>query len=130
MPPCTSNRVVDAHIAARLRQRRTELAITKKRLGEVCGVAYQQIAKYESAVDRIPVSRLYQMGCFLQIPVDYFFAGLPAGATRTVDAVTLAADAFPSSKIAELIAAYYQIANPKLRRAVARLIRVMSEAHG
>ena len=64
----------------------------------------------------------------MKTPVAYFFAGLPGGA-RTADHATLAADAFPSPETAELVAAYYRIADPKLRRAVARLIRVMSEAH-
>jgi len=41
-----SFRVIDAHIGARLRRRRTELAISQRRLGESCGVAYQQIAKW------------------------------------------------------------------------------------
>jgi hypothetical protein len=34
-----------------------------------------------------------------------------------------AAAAFPSRETTDLIAAYYRIANPKLRRAVAALIR-------
>jgi transcriptional regulator with XRE-family HTH domain len=40
-------RAIDAHIGARLRQRRVELGISQKRLGEACGLAYQQISKYE-----------------------------------------------------------------------------------
>jgi transcriptional regulator with XRE-family HTH domain len=122
-----SLRIIDTHIGARLRQRRTKLGLSQKQLGEACGVAYQQIAKYERAVDRIPVSRLYHLACFLQIPVAYFFEGLPASASRSTDA-TVTDAAFPSRETTELVAAYYRIADPKRRRAIARLIRVMSEA--
>jgi transcriptional regulator with XRE-family HTH domain len=121
-----SSRVVDAHIGARLRQRRNELAISQKRLGEACGVIYQQIAKYECAVDCISAGRLYRIACFLKIPVAYFFQGLPGGTHTTNDATFAAASNSPET--AELVAAYYRITDPKLRRAVVALIRAMSEA--
>jgi hypothetical protein len=76
----------------------------------------------------VPAGRRYRIARFLKIPVAYFFVGLPACRTSTTDAATLAADAFPSPETAELVAPYYRIADPKLRRAVARLIRVMSAA--
>jgi hypothetical protein len=60
--------------------------------------------------------------------VAYFFDGLPASGTQRIANATLAADAFLSRETAEFVEAYYRITDPKLRRALARLIRVMSEA--
>jgi hypothetical protein len=53
---------------------------------------------------------------------------LPAVGTRPIADAPLAADAFPSRETVELVAAYYRIADPKPRSAIARLIRVMGEA--
>jgi transcriptional regulator with XRE-family HTH domain len=52
---------VDIYVGMRLRQRRTALRMSQLELAEALGIAYQQLSKYERAVNRISVSRLYEL---------------------------------------------------------------------
>jgi transcriptional regulator with XRE-family HTH domain len=67
---------VDIHIGLRLRQRRTALGISQPKLAAALGIAYQQLSKYEQAVNRISASRLYELGQVLDVPVTFFFEGI------------------------------------------------------
>jgi transcriptional regulator with XRE-family HTH domain len=61
-----------------LRQFRLLAGITQDELGELTGVTFQQIQKYEKAKNRISASRLFEFAQFLGIPFDAFFRGLKA----------------------------------------------------
>jgi len=67
---------VDAHVGARVRQRRGEIGLSQERLAQSLGIAFQQVQKYERGVNRISASRLFQIARALDVPVDYFFEGL------------------------------------------------------
>ncbi|MEM8878287.1 MAG: helix-turn-helix transcriptional regulator [Pseudomonadota bacterium] len=68
---------IDVHVGARLRQRRVTRGVSQERLGEQLGVTFQQIQKYEKGSNRIGASRLFEIARFLDIPVGYFYEGLP-----------------------------------------------------
>ena len=44
---------IDVEVGRRLKRRRTLLGISQERLGELLGVSYQQIQKYERGTNRI-----------------------------------------------------------------------------
>jgi transcriptional regulator with XRE-family HTH domain len=67
---------IDDHIAARIRERRTMLGLTQQELGEMIGVSYQQIYKYERRENRIAAGRLYEIACVLDVPITYFYEEL------------------------------------------------------
>lgn len=67
---------IDLHIGRRLRRRRNLIGLTLQDLGDHCGVAFQQIQKYECAAIRMPAVRLWQLADALQVPVSYFYEGL------------------------------------------------------
>ena len=67
---------VDIHVGSRLRQRRTALGIGQKKLAAALGIAYQQLSKYEQAIDRVSASRLYELSKVLGVPVTFFFEGM------------------------------------------------------
>ena len=46
-------------------------------LGKRLGITYQQIQKYESGANRIGGSRLWDLCRLLDVPVGFFFEGLP-----------------------------------------------------
>lgn len=73
---CGAADPVDSHLGQSLRQFRELRLLTLSSLGQVAGVSPQQIHKYERAVDRIPASRLFRIGCCLDVPVQAFFDGL------------------------------------------------------
>ena len=68
-----SFRDADASIGARLRLRRRELGLTQSDLGEMIGVSYQQVQKYEVAKNRMSAGLLYDVSKLLGVPITYFF---------------------------------------------------------
>lgn len=73
---------VDIVVGRRLRARRRLLGLSQQALGSACGVTFQQIHKYESAVCRLSANMLWKIACALDVEMSYFFSGLP----RTGDA--------------------------------------------
>ena len=69
---------VDVHIASRLRQLRLISGLSQEKLGELVGVTFQQIQKYEKAKNRICASRLFEFAQILERPMDAFFEGIKA----------------------------------------------------
>ena len=69
--------LVDVYVGARLRTRRAMLGMSQSRLGELLGVTYQQVQKYEKGRNRISASRLKLAAEVLQVSVDYFYKGGP-----------------------------------------------------
>ena len=52
---------VDDHVGRRLRARRKELGISQEKLANVLGISFQQVQKYESGVNRVSASRLWNI---------------------------------------------------------------------
>ena len=67
---------IDRHVASRLRLRRLEVGMTQTQLAQAVGVTFQQLQKYEGAINRISAGALYQLALTLDAPVQYFFDGL------------------------------------------------------
>lgn len=68
---------VDVHMGRKVYKRRRILGMTQKQLADACGVRFQQIQKYECGVNRMSALRLWQLAQALQVPLTYFFEGLP-----------------------------------------------------
>lgn len=68
---------VDRHIAQRLQLRRVMLGLSQTDLARKCGVSFQQIQKYETAGNRIPAARLFDLSQALETSVAFFYSGLP-----------------------------------------------------
>lgn len=118
---------IDRLVGAQLRKRRIELGLTQLSVAEAIGVTFQQIQKYERGSNRIVASRLYDLANTLDVPPEYFFAEAqpetPAGTERD-DADD---DTCPSPKeTRNLINAYYEIADPALRKKLIELVRSVS----
>ena len=75
MSDCLPN-AIDRHVASRLRLRRLEAGMTQTSLPQAVGVTFQQLQKYEGAINRISAGALYQLALTLDVPMQYFFDGL------------------------------------------------------
>src|SRR4051794_41807844 len=69
---------IDIEAGRRLKRRRTLLGVSQERLGELLGVSYQQIQKYERGTNRIGSSRLYDICRLLDVPAGYFLDDPPS----------------------------------------------------
>ena len=67
------------YLGRQLRRRRRSLGLTQQALGELCGVSFQQIQKYECAGSQVSAVRLWRLACALEVEVGYFFDGLVGG---------------------------------------------------
>lgn len=70
---------IDAHVAARVKERRLALGLTQRELAAVTGVTWQQHQKREAGKNRLSASALWQLAVFMGVPVGWFFDGLEAG---------------------------------------------------
>ncbi len=60
-------------IGHRIKQRREQLNISQESLGEMIGVTYQQIQKYEKGVNKVSAERLAGIAKNLKVPINFFF---------------------------------------------------------
>lgn len=65
---------VDIHIGKKLKMTRTMSGMTQDQLGELIGVTFQQIQKYEKGLNRISAGRLYELAQVFGKPISTFFS--------------------------------------------------------
>jgi transcriptional regulator with XRE-family HTH domain len=64
---------VNCQIGRRLRRRRIEIGLTLQAVGDEVGVTMQQIQKFESGIDSMTATRLWEVARALRLPVGYLF---------------------------------------------------------
>lgn len=65
--------MVDEHVGCRIREERLRAGLSLKELSAMVGVRYQQLQKYEHAMNRVSASRLWDIASALDLPVQTFF---------------------------------------------------------
>lgn len=73
----------DLAVGRRLRLARRARRLSQGALGDGVGLSFQQVQKYERGVNRVSASTLAELAIFLEVPIDYFFAGLRLRPRRT-----------------------------------------------
>ncbi|MBE7620554.1 helix-turn-helix domain-containing protein [Gluconacetobacter entanii] len=147
---------VDVYVGSRIRLRRTLLGMSQERLGTALGLTFQQVQKYERGANRVGASRLYDLARVLDVPIAFFFDGmpdeaaLPQASSMPVESFAEARgafggtpapaqpeggdDRFASNELAllsrretiDLVRSYYRISDPAVRRRVLDLVRSMA----
>ncbi|WP_371168488.1 helix-turn-helix domain-containing protein [Aliiroseovarius sp. 2305UL8-7] len=116
---------VDVHVGKRVRHRRWMVGMTQQQLAEKVGIKFQQIQKYETGMNRVSASRLWDIAAALSVPVSFFFEGLEE--TPDADASNaLPGDILADKEALELIRSYYAIPDNQRRR-LFELARVLSD---
>lgn len=114
---------VDIHVGKRIRHRRWMIGMTQQQLGDKVGIKFQQIQKYETGMNRVSASRLWDIADTLGVTISFFFEGLTEG-----DAPATATNDMMAEKEAlDLVRSYYAIPEAQRRR-LFDLARVLSEA--
>lgn len=117
---------VDVHVGKRIRQRRWMNGTTQQQLAEAVGIKFQQIQKYETGMNRVSASRLWDIAHVLSVPVSFFFEGLDVAADATL-AGDVPGDVLTDKEALDLLRSYYAIPENQRRR-LFDLARVLSEA--
>jgi len=114
---------VDAHVGKRIRHRRWMVGMTQQQLADKVGIKFQQIQKYETGMNRVSASRLWDVAEALGVTISFFFEGL-GEATNTLQS---GGDILADKEALELVRSYYAIPEAQRRR-LFDLARVLSDA--
>jgi len=104
------------------------IGMTQQQLAEGVGIKFQQIQKYETGMNRVSASRLWDISEALDVPVAFFFEGLDgAEDSETSAAASAQGDMLVDKEALELVRSYYAIPETQRRR-LFDLARVLSDA--
>lgn len=121
---------VDAHVGKRIRHRRWMVGMTQQQLADKVGIKFQQIQKYETGMNRVSASRLWDIAQALDVSISFFFEGFEGetGRTETPAAAHEAqrGDLLADKEALELVRSYYSIPEAQRRR-LFDLARVLSD---
>lgn len=122
---------IDKHVGSRVRMRRMMLSMSQEKLGDALGLTFQQVQKYEKGTNRIGASRLQQISQILQVPVSFFFEGVPAAPGRAPGMGEAPSPAYVSDFLATsdglaLTKAFMRIKDAKIRRRIVDLVESIS----
>jgi transcriptional regulator with XRE-family HTH domain len=122
---------IDAQVGSRLRLRRMMIGMSQERLGELLGLTFQQVQKYEKGVNRIGAGRLFEIARILGVPIHYFYESVTdqlAGAPGFSESEGPPVLEFVSSgEGLQLSLAYMRIKDPKVRKRVLDLVKSLSD---
>lgn len=126
---------IDAQVGNRVRLRRMLVGISQEKLGEMLGLTFQQVQKYEKGVNRIGAGRLYQVAHILGVPIGYFYEDVvdqkPADAPPANNHATPPVVEFLSSgEGLQLALAFMRIKELKVRKRVIDLVKSIADGEG
>jgi transcriptional regulator with XRE-family HTH domain len=121
---------IDAHVGNRVRLRRMLVGMSQERLGELLGLTFQQVQKYEKGVNRIAAGRLFEISGILGVPVSFFYEDIDGRRS-----VGFAEGGEPppvmefvsSGEGLQLSLAFMRIEDPKVRRRILDLVRSLAD---
>lgn len=118
---------VDVHVGKRIRHRRWMSGTTQQQLAERVGIKFQQIQKYETGMNRVSASRLWDIASALGVTVDFFFEGMNGAQLQDLQSQDAPSDILADREALELLRSYYAIPEAQRRR-LFDLARVLSDA--
>jgi transcriptional regulator with XRE-family HTH domain len=98
------------------------LEMSQTKLGGALGLTFQQVQKYEKGTNRIGASRLQQIAHILQVPMPFFFEGLPLPSEVPSEEGAYIDDFLATSDGLSLTKYFMRITDPKLRRCIVDLV--------
>ena len=108
------------------------IGMSQERLGEMLGLTFQQVQKYEKGANRIGASRLQQLARVLDVPPSFFFEGAPSSDHKS--AVSLSepeqnnyvVEFLSTNEGLQLNRAFAAIKDPKVRKKILDLVESLA----
>jgi transcriptional regulator with XRE-family HTH domain len=108
----------DVEVGQRIRARRMANGMSQSELGELLGVTFQQVQKYEKGVNRVGAGRLVRVAEALDVPVSFFFGGTDIESSDTRAILGF----LDTSYALRLLRAFSRIPQSEIQRAVVDLV--------
>lgn len=123
-------REIDRHVGGRLRYRRVKMDYSQTYIAERVGLSFQQFQKYEKGTNRISASKLHEFSKLLDVPVSFFFDGMPdymkAATQATPPSITPHENLFDEPKVQEFVKAYRAIPDATVRRSIFLTVKAIA----
>ena len=117
---------IDKEVGSRVRMRRVSIGMSQEKLGDMLGLTFQQVQKYEKGMNRISVARLVEIARILGVDIDFFFDGIKPGKGEAGFADSGApgyvADVMSTPEGLQLVRHFTGIKNPKVRKSIVQLV--------
>jgi transcriptional regulator with XRE-family HTH domain len=115
-----------------MRRRRLVVGLSLRDAAGKLGLSWQQLAKYERAVDRISAGNLYAIASLLGVTVGYFFEGLGQdGLPQPTSDLSWRERASPAGRqqlhTGSLVRAYWRIKSRTARKEILDMTRMLAE---
>jgi transcriptional regulator with XRE-family HTH domain len=125
---------VDRHVGNRVRMRRLLVGMSQEKLGELLGITFQQVQKYEKGSNRVSASRLYQISRVLGVPVQYFYDELksddgPSGFAESEGADAIAG-ALQSPEGVQIARIFSATSDPEKRKLILNAVKLLADYKG
>ncbi|MET0337915.1 MAG: helix-turn-helix transcriptional regulator [Caulobacter sp.] len=118
---------VDIHVGSRVRLQRKLRGLSQTNLGQVIGLTFQQVQKYERGASRISAAKLYRLAQALDVSVSWFFDGLPGNTEAApVAPEKMSFDALMATDEGPRLLATFQRIDPQARKKLVALVEAMA----
>ena len=121
---------IDIEIGSRVRMRRISVGMSQEKLGDMLGLTFQQVQKYEKGANRISVSRLVDIAKILGVDIHFFFDGVKSGKLDAgfaeEESPPYISEMMSTPEGLQLIRTFTGIKNPKVRKSIVQLVAALS----
>ena len=109
------------------------IGMSQERLGELLGLTFQQVQKYEKGINRIGAGRLYEVAGILGVPVAFFYENVgdeaPVRARQDGEPPPVM-EFLSSAEGLQLSLAFMRIQDVKVKRRILDLVRSLADEEG
>ncbi len=106
------------------------VGMSQERLGELLGLTFQQVQKYEKGINRIGAGRLFEVAGILGVPISFFYEDVDAGARTggfaNGEEPPPVMEFLSSGEGLQLSLAFMRIRDTKVRRRILELVRSLA----
>jgi transcriptional regulator with XRE-family HTH domain len=121
---------IDKEIGSRVRMRRVSIGMSQEKLGDMLGLTFQQVQKYEKGTNRISVGRLVDIAKILGVDIHFFFNGIKSikadAGFAEEDTPPYISDVMSTPEGLQLIRTFTGIKNAKVRRSIVQLVAALA----
>lgn len=121
---------IDKEIGSRVRMRRVSIGMSQEKLGDMLGLTFQQVQKYEKGTNRISVSRLVDIAKILGVDIHFFFNGIKSikaeGGFAEEETPPYISEVMSTPEGLQLIRTFTGIKSAKVRKSIVQLVSTLA----
>lgn len=118
---------IENHIGKQIKLLRLSRKISQKDLAKKMDITYQQVQKYENGLNKISVSRLWQVCDIFEITPDYLFENILSEDMPVKKKANLIPNTLATSQDMKLMLAFKKIPDNASRALIIKLCQAMAK---